>query len=136
LSFLLDTNVVSELARKNADRRVIAWARSVDRTDLHLSVLTLGEISKGAVRLGRRDAARGAAFAQWLDGLRQIYIDRIIAVDGEIAEAWGRLAASRSIPVIDALLAATALVRGLTLVTRNVRDIADLGTAVLNPWDY
>jgi hypothetical protein len=135
LNFLLDTNVVSELERKSPDRKVVAWAKTIDTMDLHLSVLTLGEITRGAAKLERRDAARGAALFQWLDGLRRQYHDRIIGVDGEIAEAWGRLGSGRSIPIVDGLLAATALVRGMTLVTRNVRDIADLGVAVLNPWE-
>jgi predicted nucleic acid-binding protein len=135
LSFLLDTNIVSELGRKNPDRRVAAWANSVGTAALHLSVLTLGEIAKGAASLERRDAMRGAALSRWLEGLRHQYADRIIAVDDQIAEAWGRLASRRSIPVIDALLAATALVRGMTLVTRNIRDIADVGVEVLNPWN-
>jgi predicted nucleic acid-binding protein len=134
LSFLIDTNVVSELGRKNPDCHVVAWANNVGTAALHLSVLTLGEIAKGAASLERRDALRGAALSRWLEGLHHQYADRIIAVDDEIAEAWGRLASRRSIPVIDALLAATALVRGMTLVTRNVRDIADVGVEVLNPW--
>jgi toxin FitB len=135
LSFLLDTNVVSELGRKNPDRRVAAWANSVGTAALHLSVLTLGEIAKGAASLERRDAMRGVALSRWLEGLRYQYADRIIAVDDQIAEAWGRLASRRSIPVIDALLAGTALVRSMTLVTRNIRDVADVGVEVLNPWN-
>ena len=132
MSFLLDTNVVSELGRKNPDRRVAAWANSVGTAALHLSVLTLGEIAKGAASLERRDTMRGVALSRWLEGLRHQYADRIIAVDDQIAEAWGRLASRRSIPVIDALLAATALVRSMTLVTRNIRDV---GVEVLNPWN-
>ncbi len=135
MNFLVDTNVVSELGRKNPDRHVVAWANSVGTSALHLSVLTLGEIAKGAASLERRDAVRGTALSRWLEGLHHQYADRIIAVDDEIAEAWGRLASRRSTPVIDALLAATALVRGMTLVTRNVRDIADVGVEVLNPWN-
>ena len=135
MSFLLDTNVVSELGRKNPDRRVAAWANSVGTAALHLSVLTLGEIAKGAASLERRDAMQGAALSRWLEGLRHQYADRIIAVDDQIAEAWGRLASRRSIPVIDALLAATALARSMTLVTRNIRGVADVGVEVLNPWN-
>jgi len=135
LSFLLDTNVVSELGRKDPDRRVAAWANSVGTAALHLSVLTLGEIAKGAASLERRDAMREAALSRWLEGLRHQYADRIIAVDDQIAEAWGRLASRRSIPVIDALLAATALARSMTLVTRNIRGVADVGVEVLNPWN-
>jgi predicted nucleic acid-binding protein len=135
LSFLIDTNVASELGRANANRNVVAWANSVGTLNLHLSVLTLGEVAKGAAKLQRRDAAAGTALYRWLDGLRQQYADRIIGIDADIAEAWGRLASGRSVPVIDALLAATALVHGLTLVTRNERDVADFGVPVLNPWN-
>jgi toxin FitB len=135
LSFLIDTNVVSELARKGAHGDVVAWVKSAGSTNLYLSVLTLGEIAKGAAKLERRNARAGRALYRWLEGLRLQYADRIIGIDAQIAETWGMLASKRSIPVIDALLAATALVRNLTLVTRNERDVADLGVRVLNPWN-
>jgi toxin FitB len=100
-----------------------------------MSVLTLGELAKGIVQLARRDSERSLALRQWLEGLRVSYKDRILVVDDEIAEVWGQLDAERSRPVVDGLLAATALVRGMTLVTRNVRDIADTGVTILNPWE-
>jgi hypothetical protein len=136
LNFLIDTNVASELGRPKPDRRVVDWADGVGTSALHLSVLTLGEIAKGAAKLKRRDAVAANALYRWLEGLRRHYADRIIAIDANIAEAWGQLASGRSVPVIDALLAATALVHGLTLVTRNERDIADLGVPILNLWDF
>jgi predicted nucleic acid-binding protein len=134
VNYLLDTNVVSELGRRYPDRKVAAWANGVDTMDLHLSLLTLGEIAKGVAMAERRDAIRGAALSQWLDGLRREYADRIIGIDGKIAETWGRLSSGRSIPIVDALPAATALVHDLTLVTRNTRDIADIGVRTINPW--
>lgn len=134
MKFLLDTNVVSELRRKAPDKAVLAWLSRADPAALHLSVLTLGEIAKGAESLARRDAAAGRALGRWLDGLRRHYGERLVAVDAEIAEAWGRLAAARPLPVIDGLLAATALARGMTLVTRNAGDVEGTGVEVVDPW--
>lgn len=135
MNFLVNTNVASEIGRPNADRRVVEWSNSVDPQALYLSVLTLGEISRGIESLGRRDAARSQNLQRWFDRLRRQYARRIVAVDSEIAEFWGRLDAKRSMPIIDGLLAATAIVRDMTLVTRNVRDVRDTGVALLNPWE-
>lgn len=135
MNFLVDTDVASEIGRPRADRRVVEWSNSVDPQALYLSVLTLGEISRGIESLGRRDAARSQNLQRWFDGLRHQYARRIVAVDSEIAEFWGRLDAKRSMPIVDGLLAATAIVHGMTLVTRNVRDIADTGVTILNPWE-
>jgi len=135
VSFLLDTNVISEARRKRPDAQVAAWFRRTDPASLHISVLTLGEIAKGAARYAKRDPAQAAALEQWLDAARLNYADKIIAIDVEISETWGRLAAKRPLPVIDGLLAATALVRGMTLVTRNLEDIADTGVELLDPWN-
>ena len=134
MKYLLDTNVVSETRRRVPNETVIAWFRRADPSALFLSVLTLGEIAKGAELLARRDAQAGTILNRWLEGLRNNYADRIIGIDAEIAQAWGRMAAARPIPVIDSLLAATASVQGMTFVTRNERDAAATGIAVLNPW--
>jgi toxin FitB len=134
LTFLLDTNVVSETRRKRPDPQVIAWLGRVDPDTLHISVLTLGEIAKGVAQRAKREAVSAVAIQQWLDALRLRYAERIVGIDAEIAETWGRLSAARPIPVIDGLFSATALVRGMTLVTRNVRDIAGTGVGVINPW--
>ncbi len=134
MTFLLDTNVVSETRRKRPDPRVVSWFRDADPSALHISVLTLGEIAKGVARHSAHDKTQAAALKQWLDATRVVYADRIVSIDAEIAEAWGQLAAMRTRPVIDGLLAATALVRGMTLVTRNIADVADTGVAVLDPW--
>jgi len=135
VTFLLDTNVISEVRRKRPDGRVLSWLKRADPAALCISVLTLGEIAKGAAQCAARDRAQAAIYYRWLDHVRLHYADRTIAVDADIAEAWGRLAAKRSLPVVDGLLAATALVRGMTVVTRNERDIADAGVPVLNPWN-
>jgi predicted nucleic acid-binding protein len=135
LKFLIDTNVASELGRARPDRTVVAWLSKTAPEDQYLSVLTLGEIARGIASIARRDQSRSASLQIWLDGLKDSYGDRIIDVDQEIAEHWGVLNAKRSMPAVDSLLAATALVHGMTLVTRNIRDIADTGVKVLNPWD-
>ncbi|MBW7849559.1 MAG: type II toxin-antitoxin system VapC family toxin [Rhodospirillales bacterium] len=134
MSYLLDTNVVSELRRRVPEPKVLAWFGRADPERLYLSVLTLGEIAKGAASLSRRDPAAGGSLRGWLDGLRAHYADRLIGIDALVAEEWGRLSAARTLPVIDGLLAATALVHGLALVTRNGSDVVDTGVAVINPW--
>jgi hypothetical protein len=133
--FLLDTNVVSEGRRRNAHPRLVRWLRAADADTLFLSVLTLGEIAKGAARLAARDPRQHDALRSWLETVRSGYTGRILPIDEPIAEAWGSLAARRPLPVIDGLIAATAVVHDLTLVTRNVRDGADLGVRVLDPWE-
>jgi toxin FitB len=135
LRYLLDTNAVSEPKRKRPDSKATAWLRSVDQTDLYVSVLSLGEIESGIARLARRDANAAASFDEWARVIRADFANRIMDVDLEIANVWGRISAERSLPVVDALLAATAIVHGMTLVTRNVRDIADTGATILNPWE-
>ena len=134
MSFLLDTNVVSETRRKRPDPGVLSWFQHADSSQLYISVLTLGEIAKGVAKYAKRDAAQAAALGSWLESIRRNYADRIVGIDADIAEMWGRLAAERSLAVIDALIAATALVPGLTLVTRNTGDIEGTGVPVLNPW--
>lgn len=134
MSFLLDTNIVSELRRgPKTPLELVDWFDDQPATALYLSALTLGEIREGIERVRRKDAPWAVLLDRWLDGLSQYYEDRIIYVDGSIADAWGRLRAARSVPVIDGLLAATAQVHDLTVVTRTTRDFAGLGVRVLNP---
>jgi hypothetical protein len=134
VSFLLDTNVVSETRRKAPDPRVVAWVSQADPSDLFISAMTLGEIAKGVALRAKQSPAQ-AGLEQWLAATRIEYANRIVTIDADIAEAWGRLDAKRNLPVVDGLLAATALVRGMTLVTRNVRDVAGAGITLLNPWN-
>ena len=134
MNFLLDTNVISETRRKRPDANVLAWLTRADPPTLHISVLTLGEIAKGALKIARRDTIQGTALLEWFDRIRIHYADQMVDIDAEIAEAWGRLAAERPFPVIDGLLAATALVRGMTFVTRDLGGVAATGVPIINPW--
>lgn len=135
MSFLLDTNVVSEI-RRGRDLNVQAWAGAVSDRDLHLSVLTLGEIRKGIERLRDRDVPQAQTFATWLTELEHRFAQRILPVDTPVAQEWGRLNALAPRPTVDSLIAATALVHGLTVVTRNTADFKGCGVSLQNPWDY
>ena len=135
MSFLLDTNVVSETRKRTPDRNVLAWFDDTDQQDLHISVLTIGELTKGIARRRHRDPRSAAGLEHWLRGIEELFSDRVIPIDASIATAWGNLDAGRPLPVIDSLLAATAKVRGFTLVTRNVKDIEPTGIPYINPWD-
>ena len=132
--FLLDTNVLSETRRTRPDPGVLDWLRHADDAALHISVLTLGEMAKGVALLAKRDPVAAAPLHLWLSGIRLDYAARVIPIDVEIAETWGKLNAERSLPVVDGLLAATALVHSMTLVTRKVRDVEGTGVTVVNPW--
>lgn len=96
--------------------------------------MTLGELRRGAELKFRNDAAGGQALARWVASVEASFGDRIVPVDREVADVWGRLMAQRSRPVVDTLIAATAIVRGMTLVTRNVRDVQDTGVRLVDPW--
>jgi predicted nucleic acid-binding protein len=135
VNFLLDTNVVSELRRgTRANPSVVEWFDQRSPQELFLSVITLGEIQQGIDMLRRRDVPQAKALERWLTGLAQFYEDRLLYVDGPVAEQWGRLRANGRAPVIDALIAATARVHALTVVTRNVRDFRTFGVRLLNPF--
>jgi predicted nucleic acid-binding protein len=133
LSFLLDTNVVSEI-RRSRDPQVCAWVEKVEDVDLHVSVMTLGEIRKGIELLRCRDPAQAEVFASWLDELHTRFADRIVPIDAGVAEEWGRLNATATRNTVDGLIAATAGVHGLTVVTRNTGDFEGCGVPLLNPW--
>ena len=134
MSYLLDTNVVSEIKKKAPDPGVSGWFASVPDDQLFLSVLVVGEIRQGIERLARRDLAQAEIFEQWLSRLVHAYEDRIIPITGRVAEAWGRLNVPDPVPVVDGLMAATALVHDWTLVTRNVDDVASTGVRLLDPF--
>jgi predicted nucleic acid-binding protein len=137
--FLIDTNVISELIRPRPDPRVRDWVEGVAADLLYLSVLTLGELRKGIdlhpdpVRRARVDAWLVDTLLPWFEG-------RILTVDQRVADRWGSIAArgqasGSPLPVIDGLLAATALCQDLTLVTRNIRDVECTGVPALDPWE-
>lgn len=132
MSYLLDTNVLSEARRQTP--QAVVWLRAVDPAALFVSVISVGEITRGITIRERIDPVAAASLSRWLDGLRQLYADRVLPIDDRIATAWGHLMARRSFPVSDGLIAATARVHSLTLVTRNISDFADTGVDVVNPW--
>lgn len=135
MSYLIDTNVLSELRRKMPNAGVVEWFSRRPTSTLYLSVLTLGELRKGVE--GVTDANRRRALLDWLETeLPNYFAGRILSVNAQVADRWGRMvaAAGRPVPAVDSLLGATAAHHDLSLVTRNVRDFADLGLDVINPW--
>ena len=135
MSYLLDTNVLSELCRKVPDAGVVEWFAHRPASTLYLSVLTLGELRKGIA--GIADVVRRMTLSDWLETeLPVFFAGRILAVDAQVADRWGRLVATagRPLPAIESLLGATAAQHGLSMVTRNSRDFAGLGLEVVNPW--
>ena len=136
MSYLIDTNVLSELRRRKPDPGVVAWFEERPATTLYISVLTLGEIRKGIEALGNSN--RKLKLLDWLEtGLPAFFSGRILPIDTEVADRWGRLlaAAGRPLPAIDSLLAATALTHGFALVTRNVNDFPHPDLQIINPWE-
>lgn len=135
MSYLLDTNIISEFRkRERGHPGVVRWAASVDPTELYTSVLVIGEIRRGIELKRRSDAAQAAALEGWLDKVRAGLGGRIIPIDERIAELWGKLGVPVTLPAIDGLIAATALVHGLTVVTGNFADMARTGASLLNPF--
>ena len=136
--FLLDTNVVSELRKirlGKANRSVAKWADSVDAADLFLSALTIQELEMGVLLAERRDPSQGAIFRAWLNGhVLSAFNGRVLPVDIAVAQRSARLHVPDPRPVRDALIAGTALVHGMTVVTRNVADFEPTGVLILNPW--
>ena len=135
MSYLLDTNVLSELRRKTPNPAVSVWFATRPATSLYLSVLTLGELRKGID--GVKDAERRLALSDWLHtDMSMFFMGRVLSIDEHVADRWGQLvaAAGRPLPAIDSLLAATALVHGLSMVTRNAKGFEGLGLEVINPW--
>jgi predicted nucleic acid-binding protein len=135
VSYLLDTNVISELRRPKPNPGVMAWVGEVSPSDLYLSVLSFGEIRKGLEQLS--DVAKRRSIAEWLESdLPRYFQGRVLPIDLEVSQVWGRLLASAGRPVaeVDSLIAATAQTHGLTLVTRNVRDYRFEDLKLLNPW--
>jgi hypothetical protein len=138
MSYLLDTCVVSEMSRPRPAPGVLGWMSEADAGSLYLSVVTVGELRRGALRLpaGRRRSA----LVEWGDKLRRSFAGRVLPIDEPVVLRWAEIAAraegsGRPGSFADGLIAATTLARGLTLVTRNVKDFEAFGVALLNPWD-
>lgn len=136
MSYLLDTNVVSELRKgERANLAVASWFQALADEDVFLSALTLGEIRRGIESLRRRDPKPAAQLDSWLGRLSEAHQDRVLPATRAVAEEWGRMNVPDPIPVVDGLLAATASVAGLVLATRNTADIAGTGVDFFNPFE-
>jgi toxin FitB len=127
---------VSELRKGHRCHPAVAsWYAGLDNDELFLSVLTVGELRKGIDNIRRRDVPTATALERWLQGLLAAYSDRILSIDQPVAERWGRFNVPDPLPVLDSLLAATASVHGLTLATRNLKDVARTGVPCVNPFE-
>lgn len=135
MSFLIDTNVLGELRKaERADLGVQAWFRAVRSADLFVSVLVLGEIRRGIELKRRKDPIQAQHLEAWLDKLARDFSERILQITPAVADAWGRLGVPNPLPAVDGMLAATAHVHRLTLVTRNTKDFERTGISMLNPF--
>ena len=136
MNYLIDTNIISEVRKGGrCNPNVASWYEKIADESLYLSVLVIGEIRKGIERVRLKDTAQANALENWLIAVGKAFGERILPIDRTVADEWGRLGASRPLPVIDGLLAATAKIHRMTLVTRNTTDIADLDVRVLNPFE-
>ena len=137
--YVLDTNVVSELRKASAgkaDHRVTQWAASVPPTSFFLSAITILELEQGVLLVERRDRAQGAALREWLDrGVLPAFAGRVLPIDTDVARRCARLHVPDPHGERDALIAATALVHGMTVATRNANDFVPTGVRVINPWE-
>jgi predicted nucleic acid-binding protein len=136
VNYLIDTNIISEV-RKGAkcDPNVAAWYDALDDADIYLSVLVLGEVRKGVERARPSDPAQARALEKWLTTLVGSFAEPILTIDQAVADEWAHMGARRPVSIVDALLAAPAKVHGMTLATRNVPDVADLGADFVSPFE-
>ncbi len=132
--YLLDTNVISEIRKRQPNAAVLDFLKALRPERTFLSVLTVGELRKGAVLRALQDPRAARVISDWIDSVTEAYGDRILGIDLPTARLWGELNADRTRPAIDTLLAATAMHHRLTLATRNVRDVQDTGVVLHNPW--
>ena len=134
MRYLLDTNVLSEIRKPRGDEGVKRWISSIAADSLYVSVLVIAEIRRGVQRLERRDPEQAVVYEAWLDTVLRDYAGRILSVDVDAADEWGRMSVPDPVPVVDGLMAATAKVRGMTFVTRNTADVQRTGVALLDPF--
>jgi predicted nucleic acid-binding protein len=136
LSFLLDTNILSEVRKgSNCNANVRQWWETTASEDFYLSVIVAGEIYRGIEKLMRTNPDMARTFHSWLSDLIREFKTRVLPVDMATAEIWGKISSNRTLPLADGLLAATALAHDLTLVTRNTKDIEGTGVRYLNPFE-
>ncbi len=137
MSYLLDTNIIAELRKgQNGHPNVVQWSLSVEPTQLYTSMLVIGEIRHGIALKRRTDPAQAMMLERWLATTRVNLGARVLAVDERVAEIWADLGVPNPVPVIDGLLAATALAHGMTVVSRNVADFSRTGVGIVNPFAY
>ncbi len=137
MAYLIDTCALSEFTKPHPSPKVEAWFSQLVEGAEFVSVLTIGEIEKGIIKL--RPSRRRATFEGWFAELRDRFTDRVLSVDEPVAIEWGRICAraelaGKPVPVVDAMIAATAIVHGLSVVTRNSSDIARTGAPIIDPW--
>jgi predicted nucleic acid-binding protein len=133
--YLLDTNVLSEVRKRGRNERVVAFFQSLDPATVYISVLTVGELRNGIELKRRQDPVSAHQLDRFVTRLESAYGERILPVDIEVARLWGTLSVDRGRPIVDSLIAATAMVHDLTLVTRNTAHVQGLRLTVLNPWE-
>ncbi|MEV0621056.1 type II toxin-antitoxin system VapC family toxin [Nonomuraea sp. NPDC050404] len=136
MSYILDTNIVSEMTKRTRDTSVQAWLDTIAGPNLYLSVMSFGEVRKGIELLRRRDPRQAGVYETWLERLKHEFRTRVLPVTPWVAEEWGRLHAMRPLPIVDGLIAATARAHDWTLVTRNVKDFVGLDVRTINPFDW
>lgn len=132
---MLNTNVLSELRKPRGDEGVKRWVSATPAADMYLSVLVVGEVRRGIESLNRRNPAQAEIYKAWLDTVLRDYANRILPIDIETADEWGRMNTPNPLPIVDGLMAATAKVHGMTFVTRNTADVERSGARLLNPFE-
>jgi predicted nucleic acid-binding protein len=136
LKYLLDTNVLSEVRKgSNTHPAVRKWWSETDFLEIHVSVMVLGEIRQGVERLSGKNPQQAQEIERWLQSITITLGARLLVVNHKIADVWGRMGVNRTLPLVDSILAATAVAHELTLVTRNTKDIQDSGVSYLNPFE-
>jgi len=135
MKVLVDTNVISELRRgRKAAPPVVRWFAALPAENVFTSVIVLGELRRGIELVARRDEAQAASLARWYAFMREALADRVLAIDEAVMTVWARISVPDMLPTYDGLIAATAILHGLTMATRNTADYHRAGAQVINPW--